>query len=197
MKCKHNEEFVYQSVLAGDIEIMPDGTIWRVRKRGWDRWQQRAVSRPCKRVRAEHDCGEYFQVRAMINGKRVEALAHRLVYFHFKGQIPGDLTVNHEDGNKKHNDPINLTLATMPEQLKHVIHVLGKNQRVLHQFGEDNHASKLTIADVIEIRRRRDSGERLNAIAKDYDIAFQTVSKIARGYSWRFGVQSEEPEVIQ
>ena len=91
------EEFVYQAVVSGDLEILSDGTIWRVRKRGWDRWKKEAVSRLCRRVRAEHDQGEYFQVRAMMNGKRGYALAHRMVYLHFQGPIPNGLTINHEN----------------------------------------------------------------------------------------------------
>jgi len=186
MKSKQNEDFVYQAVLNGDLEILPDGTIWRLRKRGWDRWLQKAVSRPCKRVRAEHDCGEYFQVRIMLEGIRVYALAHRLVYKHLKGPIPEGLTINHEDGKKKRNHPDNLTLATHSEQAVHAIRVLGKNQRVLNQFGEDNEMAKLTVFQVLEIRKRRETGEKLKAIAADYGITFQAVSKIARGDRWDF-----------
>lgn len=176
---KQNEDFVYQAVLAGDLEIMPDGTIWRLRKRGWDRWKQCVVSRPCRRVRAEHDQGEYLQVRIMIDRVRVYALAHRLVYRHFKGPISDGLTVNHEDGKKKRNDPSNLTLATCSQQQLHATHVL-KVGHACDQSGEKNCMATLTDAQVSEIRRRRAAGEKLMSIAVDFGVTFQTISKIAR-----------------
>jgi len=179
MKCKQNEEFVYQAVLNGDLEIRPDGTIWRLRKRGWDRWKQRAVSRPCRPHRAEHDCGEYFQVRVMLDGVRIYALAHRLVYRHFNGLIPDGLTVNHEDGKKKRNHPSNLALATYSEQQIHATRVL-KVGHACNQEGPMNSMSRLTTSEVESIKIRRWGGEKLKSIAEDFGIVFQTVSKIAR-----------------
>jgi hypothetical protein len=186
MECKQNELFVYQAVLSGDLEILRDGTIWRVRKRGWDRWKQKAVSRPCKRVRAERKGGKdgsYFQVGLMMDGVRVFALAHRLVYLHLKGPIPDGLTVNHEDGQKKRNHPDNLTLATYSEQQIHATRIL-KVGHACDQAGEKNSMATLTREQVIEVRARRSVGEKLNPIAEDFGIAFQTVSKIARFERW-------------
>lgn len=182
-KPKMNEEFVYQAVLSGDLEILPDGTIWRLRKRGWDRWKKIAVSRPCKRVRAEHDTGDYFQIRIMVDKVRVYAVAHRLVWRHFKGPIPQGLTINHKDGKKKRNVPANLELATYAEQQIHAVRVL-KVGHACNQSCEKNSMTKLLPDQVTEIRRRRAAGEKLLAIAVDFGIAFQTVSKIARGDSW-------------
>lgn len=185
MRTKQNEEFVYQAVLNGDLEIRPDGTIWRLRKRGWDRWRREAVSRPCRIVRAEHDQGEgeYFQVRIMIDLVRVYALAHRLVYRHFKGPIPGKLTINHENGDKKDNRPENLVPATYSEQQIHATRVLMVGH-ACNQNGENNSMAKLTAEQVIEIRERRMRGEKLKSIAMDHGIGFKAVSKIARGDRW-------------
>ena len=180
MKTKHNEEFVYRAVKAGDLEIESDGTIWRVRKRGWDRWTQQAVSRPCERVRAEHDTGKYFQVRVMLDGVRIYALAHRLVYHHFCGPIPDALTVNHKDGQKKRNHPDNLELATYAEQAIHAARVLMVGH-ACRQHGEANSMCKLKDTQAEEIRHRRQAGEKLALIAVDYGVAMQTVSRIARG----------------
>lgn len=183
MKIKQNEIFVYQAVMSGDLVIEPDGAIWRVRKRTWDSGQRKAVSTPCRRVRAENDCGDYLQVRVMVDGKRVCALAHRVVYHHFKGPIPDGLTVNHEDGNKKRNTPTNLELATYSEQQVHAIHTL-KTARLGHQNGTLNLMAKLEPSQIATIRRRRAAGERLISIASDFGISFQEVSKIARGERW-------------
>lgn len=48
--------------------------------------------------------------------------------------------------------------------------------------GDRHPNTKLTDSDIRTIRERRASGERLLPIAKDFGIAFQTVSEIAHGY---------------
>jgi ribosomal protein L24 len=176
---KRNEEFVYQAVINGDLEIREDGTIWRLRKRSGQKTGG-AVSYPCKPVRAERPFGPYLQVRAMIDGKRLSALAHRLVYKHFKGPIPEGLTINHEDGKKRNNRPDNLEKATDSEQQIHATRVL-KVSHAAHQDGPQNYMCKLTTAQVEEIKRRRLGGEKLNSIAADFDVRFQQISRIARG----------------
>jgi len=180
MKSKQNETFVYQSVANGDIEIREDGTIWRRRKRGWDRWKSEAISRPCRPVRAEHNSGQYFQVRAMLNGRRVVALAHRMVWLHFNGQIPEEMTINHRNGIKKDNRPENLELATHQEQQIHATRVL-KVGHACDQHGLNNSMAKLTPDQVLRIRQRRLDGEALKSISADFGVTAQTISKIAKG----------------
>ncbi len=178
------ENIIYQCVESGELEIDQQGRIWRLKKRGWDRWKQETVARTCNRVRAEHDCGPYLIIRALIDGKRMHTQAARLVYRHFKGEIPEGLTINHENGNKKDNLPRNLEPASYAQQAHHVIHTLKKNQHMLNQCGEKNHAAKLRGSDVIQIMERRRLGEPLRDIAKDFRISFQHVSKLARGERW-------------
>ena len=180
MKTIHAEEFVYQSVQNGDLEIAPDGTIWRIKKRQWDRWQNKTVHRKCLRVRAEHDVGNYFQVRAMFDGVRRNAAAHRLVYKYFHGSIPNDLTVNHEDGNGKNNHPDNLTLATLSEQQLHAVHVL-KTAYAANQNGELHAMAKLKNADIRTIRTDPRSQY---IIAAEYNITQGAVSMIKARKRW-------------
>jgi len=118
----------------------------------------------------------------MDNGKRIHAEAHRLVWLHFKGEIPPGLTVNHKNGHRAENWPDNLELATYSEQHEHAWRVL-KNRC---QNGERNPHAKLSETAVMEIRERRARGEKLTAIATDFGIAFQTVSNIAKGNRWGF-----------
>jgi hypothetical protein len=186
VKSTQSEEFVYQAVLSGDLEIDDEGRIWRLRKRGWDRWKGTAVSRPCKRVRAERVSGnrrQYLQVCVMLDGTRRYALAHRLVWFHHKGSIPADLTINHKDGRHSRNCIENLELATYTEQQLHACHVL-KVGHACNQNGSQNNMAVLTRAQFEEIIRRRKAGEKLLSIANDFGIRFQHVSKLARGERW-------------
>lgn len=161
------EEKVYRAVEIGLLRIDDEGRIWRRKGR--------------RHVRAEKLTGNgYLQVRWMVMGKRHHALAHRLVWRHFKGSIPDRLTINHKDGDKANNNLGNLELATYSEQAIHARRVLGK----CRQDGEKNPAAKLTASEVVEIRRQRKSGQSLKAIAALFGISDKTVSKIALGHRW-------------
>lgn len=120
------EDAVLAAVASGELEIDSEGRIWRLAARRADRWRGGTRSIPCARRRAENKTSlGYMQVRVMVNGKRHHALAHRVVYRHFKGSIPPEMTVNHENGHRSDNRPENLTLATASEQKLHSIRVLG------------------------------------------------------------------------
>lgn len=183
MQPKNNEEAVYQAVVNGELEIDNLGQIWRIACRRADRWNGGTKIIPCKRRRAENDMGDYFQIRVMFDGKRHIALAHRLVWRHFKGPIPTGLTINHKDGQKKRNVPDNLELATYSEQQIHATQAL-KVGHACNQHGSKNSMAKLSEIQAIEIKRRRKTGESLKSIAKDYGISDRAVSKIALGQRW-------------
>ncbi|MGB8687142.1 MAG: HNH endonuclease [Microcoleus sp.] len=181
---KNYEEIIYQSVLNGELEIDDNGYIWRVAKKSWDRWNKCIRIGKCKRVRAESVTDKYLIVKVMFDSKRYTTGAHRLVYRHFYGQIPEGMTINHMDGNKRNNHPNNLEIASPSQQALHSLHVLKKG-RLLEQSGEKNLMAKLTIEDVVEIRRRRLNGELLKAIAEDYGVSFKTISKIGLNQRWQ------------
>lgn len=181
---KHHEEIVYRAVLEGELEIDSEGRIWRIAKRMADRWNPgRTRTITCRRRRAEHPTPKgYLQVRVMYQGKRYHACAHRLVWKHFNGPIPVDLTINHKLGNKGDNRPGELELMTTSEQHHHAWKILGKHQ----QHGELNNHAKLTDQQAETIRARRKAGEPLKSIAKDFKISDKTVSKIALGHRRQF-----------
>jgi predicted XRE-type DNA-binding protein len=176
MKTPRDEE-VYAAVLAAELEIDAEGRIWRVRKRCWSRWELKTVSRPCPRVRAENDVGDYLMIRSMWNGERACTGAHRLVFRHFKGPIPKGLTVNHDNGKKKDNRPDNLLLATYSEQMKHAYRTELKTED-----GESNKAAKITDSMVVEIREEYAlGGVTQREIADRIGVKLDAVSKIVRG----------------
>lgn len=73
--------------------------------------------------------------------------------------------------------------ATHSEQSIHASRVL-KVGHACDQDGPRNSMAKLTIEQVGMIRARRSCGEKLVIIAKDFDVTFQAISKIARGERW-------------
>lgn len=166
------EEFVYEAVTSGLLEIREDGTIWRVN--GMTRRQIAATLPPSTK---------YLSIKVMRNGKQVTTPVQRLVYRHFNGKIPPGLTVNHRNGITTDNRPENLELATCAEQTRHAIETLRRH-KTLRQNGEHNSAAKLTSTATREIRRRRAAGERLKSIATDFGVSDRTISKIARGDRW-------------
>ena len=182
---KKTEEKVYEAVIRCELEIDSMGRIWRIGKRGWDRWKKEVVTKSCKRVRAEHRLPlGYLQIRAMIDGVRYNGLAHRLVWFHVNGSIPDGFVINHKNGIKDDNRPSNLEIVSPSDNAKHAANELRVG-RCANQSGEMNHNAKLNSDQVREIRKRRQDGESLNEIANDYGVAFQTISKIITGKSWK------------
>lgn len=180
---KQSERQLYQLVLNGELEIDPEGVIWRVKKRTFDRWSGGTRVTPCKRVRAElMTTGGYLQVRAMIDGKRHNAAAARLVWHHFKGPIPQGLTVNHRDGIKHRNHPLNLELATYSEQRLHAVQVLGAGHHDVK--GANNPKAQVAEVDVRSMRRLRAQGWRVKDIADRFGITQKSASHICTGKTW-------------
>jgi len=104
-------------------------------------------------------------------------MAHRLVWHHFFGLIPGGMCINHKNGIKDDNRPGNLEIVTYSENMSH-----AHKNRLLDQRGERNPSAKLSDKEVEEIRKLYSTGEFLQVdLAQRYGVAFQTISKIVRG----------------
>ena len=179
MRSKKAEEMAYQAVLMGELEIDSVGNVWRVAARRGNRWRGKTQTIHCKQRRAEHTAGGYLQVRVTIDGVRIHALAHRLVWKHFRGEIPEGMQINHINGNKKDNRIENLEVVTPSQNMKHAFRTGLKDQH-----GESNPSAILTDKDVKEIRSTYASNKMTQAeIAEKYQVAHQTISKIVRGDS--------------
>lgn len=177
MKEMFREEEIYKAVKLRLLEIEPDGTIWKVAEMRGNRWNNIPTLLRIMRRRAEHDQGQYFQVRRMTNGKRIYCLAHRLVWLHFKGPIPAGAQINHKNGKKKDNHPDNLEIVTASENLIHA-HQTG----LVNQYGERNPAAKLTDGQIEAIRRiYAAGGVTLANLADQFMMSSQGISRIVRG----------------
>ena len=182
--CKRNEFRLYPFVKAGVLEIDEVGRVWRVKIGRWYFPTEEVVFFDCKRRRAERENHRgYLILQARIDKIIVQAMAHRVVYLHFAGEIPENLTINHVNGQKQDNRLENLELATMSEQALHAVRVL-KVGRAADQDGEKHWNCRLTNDQVREIRQRGLEKEPYSSIAHDFPIKASQVRRICKRLSW-------------
>jgi hypothetical protein len=187
MYCMTKEEILLSS---GLFEIDSEGCVWRIAKRhgrgvkpGGGYFKGAKIS-PCKRVRAEYKMwAGYLLVTATIEGMRVVAGAHRLVWTSVNGPIPLVLTINHRDGVKANNNIKNLELATYQEQRRHALDVLNVPRH--RPMGSLHPKTHLMEADVIEMRRLRASGVMVKDIAEKFAMSKKATSAICVRRTWQ------------
>lgn len=172
------ENLILQAVRNKELEIDSLGQVWRIAKRGWDRWQRQTVLRQCRRVRAEHRTPQgYLQLRIMVNRRRFYVGAHRIVHLCLIGPIPAGQTINHKNGQKWDNHPLNLETLTYSDNMKHAYRTGLKDEH-----GEKNPNYTLTNPQVEAIRTIYADGKMTqSALARMYDVTCQTISSIVRG----------------
>lgn len=106
---------------------------------------------------------------------------HKLVCEAFIENVFSKPQVNHIDGNKLNNNLENLEWATAKENTQHAHNTgLAKARK-----GEDSNFSKISEAQVLEIRKRRSLGETQESISKDYNINANAISSIVTGKNWK------------
>jgi hypothetical protein len=92
---------------------------------------------------------------------------HRLVLETFVGPCPDGMEALHEDDDPTNNHISNLRWGTRQQNREDMI----RNRRL---------PTKLSVAQVREIRKSRQDGETLASIARRYGVSKSTVSEIAR-----------------
>lgn len=120
----------------------------------------------------------YPVVQLWASNKGTVLYIHDIVAQVFIGPRPEGLVINHKDGIKTNNDPLNLEYVP---QRYNILHALGTG---LYNPGE--HAKKLTSEQVIEIRQKLLEGERNCDLAQEYSISNTTISEIKHGKKRRF-----------
>ncbi len=186
----NKEQTLLSLVAAGELEIDPQGNIWRVAKRhgrgvaDGGAYAKGTRTSPCRKVRAEYRTRQgYLLVTTMIAGKKTVTGAHRIIWTHFNGPIPRGLTINHRNGVKDDNRPENLELATYSQQRRHALDVLNVNRN--RPIGSKNPKTHLTEEDVLEIRRLREEGAMLTEIAPKFKMNPKALSAICNRRTWK------------
>ena len=149
----------------------------------WPKFHAREDGRivgPSGRVlKAFPDPRGYYRVNYFDAGKWTQIGVHFLVCEAFHGPRPAGYHVAHGDGDRSNNTPRNLRWATPQE---------NEADKIRHGtalIGERHHQAKLTEVSVLEIRRRRDSGEPLGTIATDFGVSKECISSITNRKTWR------------
>jgi hypothetical protein len=129
-------------------------------------------------LKGEIDKDGYHRVRLGRNGGK--HLVHRLVFEEFCGHIENGKEINHINGDKNDNRPINLELVTNFQNHQHA-KVIG-----LKAKGEQIGVSKLKTTDIFEIFEKHRSGMSYASISTDYGVSSQAIGYIVRGKNWRW-----------
>lgn len=143
----------------------------------------------CHRTWKEHirACGAdnngYLRVSLSKDGMNKTYKVHRLVAEAFIDNPHNLPQVNHLDGDKTNNHVNNLEWCTRSENMKHACKL-----KLKRCDGEFNSQSKLTQADVNEIRlvyKPRHKEFSTVALAKKYGVHRKTITRVVTGQYWR------------
>lgn len=106
---------------------------------------------------------------------------HRVSAFMWKNfDIISRMLVCHHCDNPICFNPNHLFIGTYKDNAQDCI----KKGRESRLVGENHGMPKLTLEQVIEIKKRRRGGEELKSICVDYPVNISVISKIARGDLW-------------
>lgn len=130
-------------------------------------------------VRDESSCWEWIGTLKDGYGRTAKSeRAHRVSYELHHGPIPSGLFVCHRCDNRACVRPDHLFLGTNRDNVADMV-AKGRQAR-----GSQNAATKLTAADVIEVRRRYASGEAKRALARRFGVDVKAICALLDGRTW-------------
>ncbi|HEY8624294.1 MAG TPA: HNH endonuclease signature motif containing protein [Casimicrobiaceae bacterium] len=117
--------------------------------------------------------------------------AHRAAYIDRVAPIPDGLVVMHKCDVPRCCNPAHLEPGTQTENIadatrKGRMASCGAATRPeVIPYGEKHYNARLTVAKVIELRRRFESGEKLTLLAKEFGIDCGHASAVANRKKWK------------
>lgn len=156
--------------------------IYSVSNRGRVRRDVASGSYPAGFILTSRDNGHgYLHLRLRKPGGAMKWMTiHKLVALAFLPAPTGDAAVvNHKDGNKRNNNPENLEWVSYGENRRHAVRI-GLDCRK----GESHPMARLTENQVCEIRERKEGGESMASIAKDFGLHVEYVRLIVNRKRW-------------
>lgn len=163
-----NDEYIERLIADNRYEIRADGTIWTTvlitgkNSKNLD-WRKLSV----RRSSSGHLSIKY---------RKKHLALHRVIYRRFNGPLRAELAVNHIDGNKENNTPLNLELITHSEYMLHCFRVLGHIPL--------KPRSKITFAIAEEIRRDQAAGRTYRELRVRYGLSKSSISLIVNRKTW-------------
>lgn len=124
----------------------------------------------------------YVYVRLCVNRAYSGHTIHSLVAAAFIGPRPDGHEVNHINGDKTDNRAANLEYVTPQENKAHSWNVIQHRPR--RQRGSEHPRSRLTEADVLEMRRLAAEGVTRAEIGRRYGVYASGVSDIVNRRTW-------------
>ena len=124
----------------------------------------------------DQDGYAFVVLRKPIGTGSEKIFVHRLVMEVFEGECPDGMTVDHIDRVRTNNAFSNLRYATKAEQTE--------NRDLSRISGERSRFSKLTEADVGEIRKMIELGFEDSIIASRFNVSAGAIRNIRKGKSW-------------
>lgn len=109
-------------------------------------------------------------------------LAHRVSWELTHGEIPDGMMVCHRCDNPACCNPEHLFIGSNSDN--QLDSVLKGRSRAARQNGSTNHCARLTESQVIEIRRRRTSGEKGIDLAREFGVSQSALCQAYKGTTW-------------
>lgn len=126
----------------------------------------------------------YYRVNIRDGGtpvKKHSVPVHQLVLETYVGKRPNGMLCRHLNGDSQDNRLRNLVWGTPKENVRDSIQ---HGTAACLRHGECSNCSKLTLADVREIRKQRANGISQQKVADEFNVDRSTISRIDRGLIW-------------
>lgn len=115
--------------------------------------------------------------------RNVQKLVHREMWEIYTGwKLIGDIHICHKCDNPKCCNPEHLFAGTAKDNVRDMYE---KNRQAdFKKIARNKKMTKLSYGKIKQIKQLRSQDQTLEQIAKQFDIAFQTVSKIVNNKLW-------------
>lgn len=155
-------------------EVSNDGMVRSYRQRG----HKSGLSVDPHDIKPSINSAGYLHVTLTVDGRRANAVIHRLVLEAFVSLSPSGTEACHNDGNRTNNVVENLRWDTRKNNNADK-GCYGRAQR-----GESAGHVKLTNDSVHAIRSARANGDTYESISRQYGVSRAHTSRICNGSAW-------------